>query len=287
MKIYSSIIVPLIVSGLFATATLTFAQGSLTPPGAPTPTMKSLDQIEPRTPITYDGYYISSPGSYYVTTNLTGSAYGVPGSPYGIYVASDNVTIDLNGFTLQGVPGSYSGIYIYGSHSNITIRNGKITGWGSDGVSFNYPTATPQNVVLEDLTVSANGHHGIAIGNGCTVTHCYVENNQNVGILVDGDGSQIIGNTLVGNNSGNNAGSAAIMLKGSNNRIEGNHVTGTGTAGDGIQFNNGGCINNVIIKNSVAGNGANNYTIAGGSGNDCGPVGTAATSTSPWANISH
>ena len=29
-----------------------FAQGSLTPPGTPAPTMKSLDQIEARTPIT-------------------------------------------------------------------------------------------------------------------------------------------------------------------------------------------------------------------------------------------
>ena len=100
MKKHSPIIVPLIVCGCLSTATLAIGQGSLTPPGAPTPTMKSLDQIEPRTPITYDGYYISSPGSYYVTTNLTGSVYGVPGSPYGIYIASDNVTVDLNGFTL-------------------------------------------------------------------------------------------------------------------------------------------------------------------------------------------
>jgi hypothetical protein len=28
-----------------------FAQGSLTPPGAPAPTMKTLAQIEPRTPV--------------------------------------------------------------------------------------------------------------------------------------------------------------------------------------------------------------------------------------------
>jgi len=42
---------------------------------------------------------------------------------------------------------------------------------------------------------------------------------------------------------------------------------------------------NVAIKNSVSGNGANNYEVP--AGNDLGLVGTTATSTSPWANISH
>src|ERR1039458_10300137 len=200
MKKYSSIIMPLIMSGFLATATRAFGQGSLTPPGAPSQTMKSLDQIEPRTPISYDGYNINSPGSYYVTTNLTGSAYGVPGSPYGIYIASDNVTIDLNGFTLQGVPGSYSGIYIYGSHTNITVRNGIVTGWGGNGVTWNYPsTPPPQNVVLEHLTVYANANHGIVTANGCIVSDCLVMNNGFDGIFVYGNGSQIIGNTLIGN----------------------------------------------------------------------------------------
>jgi hypothetical protein len=36
---------------LFFSANAAFAQGSLTPPAAPTPTMKTLDQIERRTPI--------------------------------------------------------------------------------------------------------------------------------------------------------------------------------------------------------------------------------------------
>jgi hypothetical protein len=44
-------------------------------------------------------------------------------------------------------------------------------------------------------------------------------------------------------------------------------------------------INNVVIRNSVTGDSANNYDI--GTGNDIGPVGTATNSTSPWANISH
>lgn len=275
------------MSGLLATTTLAFAQGSLTPPGAPSPTMKSLDQIEPRIPITYDGYNIINPGSYYVTTNLIGGVYGVSGSPYGIYIASDNVTVDLNGFTLQGVPGSYSGVYIYGSHTNITVRNGIITGWGGNGVGWNYPsTPPPQNVVLEHLTVSANVNHGIVIGNGGIVSDCLVANNGFDGIFVYGNGSQIIGNTLIGN-AANTDGGQGIGVEGSNNRIEGNHVTGTASSrafGYGIECDTSGFTNNIIIKNSVSGNGANNYSIA--SGNDAGPIGTAASSTSPWANIS-
>ena len=39
-----------------------FAQGSLTPPGAPAPTMKTLAQIEPRMPISSAPFTISVPG---------------------------------------------------------------------------------------------------------------------------------------------------------------------------------------------------------------------------------
>jgi len=198
MKIHTSTIVPLIMSGFFATATFAFAQGSLTPPGAPAPTMKSLDQIEPRTPISNEEYYIGSPGSYYLTTNLTGASAG---NPYGIWIASDNVTIDLNDFTIQGAAGSHHGIYIYGSHTNITICNGTITGWGADGISSNYPSAPPQNVILTNLKITGNTGNGIAVGNGYVISNCSIQNNGSIGIFVDGNGSQILGNTLFGNNA--------------------------------------------------------------------------------------
>src|SRR5450631_969089 len=72
-----------------------FPQGNLTPPGAPAPTMKTLDQIEARTPISSAPFTISTPGSYYLTANLpvtTGNA---------IVISANNVTLDLNGFTIS------------------------------------------------------------------------------------------------------------------------------------------------------------------------------------------
>jgi hypothetical protein len=39
------------------------AQGSLTPPGAPAPTMKTLAEIEPRTPIFSLPYTVTNAGS--------------------------------------------------------------------------------------------------------------------------------------------------------------------------------------------------------------------------------
>lgn len=271
-----------IILSLFTIITIAsaFAQGSLTPPGAPAQTMKSLDQVQPRTPIAFGGFGISVPGSYYLTTNLVGFV-GAPG----INIICDNVTIDLNGFILQGVPGSTSGIHITGSHTNIVVHNGIITGWGNNGIDWNYPSAPPQNVVLEHLSVSANGISGIVTANGYVVSNCTIENNINAGIFVFGDGSQILGNTLSGNNATFSANVFGILVEGSNNRIEDNHIVGSNAAGYGIQYNIGGFTNNIIIKNSVAGNGANNFS--GGSGDDVGPIGTAATSTSPWANISH
>src|SRR5262249_42785400 len=90
-----------------------FAQCSLTPPGAPAPTMRTLDQLdaklEKRTPISSVPYIINDPGSYYLTTNLTGVA-----SQYGIAVLADNVTIDLNGFALNGINNAFTGIGFFG-----------------------------------------------------------------------------------------------------------------------------------------------------------------------------
>src|ERR1700753_1472427 len=75
------------------------AQGNLTPPGAPGATMKSLDQIEARTPISSTSFVISAPGSYYLTTNLTMT--GDEKNTNAISITVSGVTLDLNGFTIS------------------------------------------------------------------------------------------------------------------------------------------------------------------------------------------
>ena len=67
-----------------------YGQGDLAPSSSPTPTMKTLDQLEPRVPISSLPYDITTSGSYYVTTNLVGTA-----GTNGITIVTDNVTIDL------------------------------------------------------------------------------------------------------------------------------------------------------------------------------------------------
>ena len=99
-----------------------FAQGSLTPPGAPAPTMKTLDQIEARTPISSAPFTISLSGSYYLTKNLTVSGGNA------ITIAASAVTLDLNGFTISSTASSATGnaILLNSSLHNITIRDGFI-----------------------------------------------------------------------------------------------------------------------------------------------------------------
>ena len=118
----------LVVVALFGFSTLqdsAFAQGSLTPPGTPAPTMKSLDQVEPRTIVnaantpgnSANTFIISSPGSYYLTGNLTGAS-----GKHGISIQADDVTLDLNGFAIiSGGGGAFRGVNVPAAQSGFKI----------------------------------------------------------------------------------------------------------------------------------------------------------------------
>lgn len=261
-------------------------QGALTPPGAPAPTMKSLDQIEARTPVdtihtpgdANNLFIINQPGSYYLTTNIVGV-----NSKRGINVSNNDVTLDLNGFALQGVSGAQDAIFVSNTFTNITIRNGRIEGWASTfGIRCFAPYTT-----IERLTITGNLNGVDCAASNSVVRDCIVSGNSRAGIdIVLTGGSLVTGNVCVGNNSSRDANSAGIYVSGFNNRIEGNHVTGTGSGGYGITVAGG--TGNIIIRNSVEGGGTN-YTFD--STQIVGPivsntVSGIITNSNPWANFS-
>ncbi len=185
------------------------AQGSLTPPGAPAPTMKTLAQIEPRTPVgsattpgdTASAFTITQPGSYYLTTNVI----GVSGKN-GIGIATDDVTLDLNGFALLGVTNSRRGVAVMAPCTNICVRNGTIRGWGMLGMSM----LSGRGCSYRDLQFASNAG-GLEAGPGSLVNGCIAVWNSDVGISVS-VGSVIAACTAWGNTSHGMVGHDSAVL---------------------------------------------------------------------------
>lgn len=304
---------------LLATAVtdhLALAQGTLTPPSAPVPTMKSLDQIDthvdtaaaakriPINAVTTPGnsastYVITQPGSYYLTGNLNGEL-----GKDGIDINADNVTVDLNGFAVIGALISNFGIYSNGN--NVALRNGTVRSWGQDGVRLQ-----GANQIVEGLRVSDNVGDGlIATGTGNSVIkdcvasnnftglycnagairHCVATANQ-AGFFINncvvegcvasantGDGFGVSNSCLLSGNSALSNGGNGFRVSGFGalNRIDGNTAIGNSSAG--IRW-----VNDLVIRNNCYSNGAGNYIPS--SGGAMGPIQAASTATNPFANF--
>lgn len=169
-------------------------QGDLTPPGAPAPTMKTLEQVEPRTPISELPYTISEPGSYYLTTNLIlWAGVGLTA----ISIETNFVTLDLNGFEIRAEPmqPARRAVVVDGLHTNVCIRNGIIRGWNSGVYVF-----LTSGVVLRDLQVFGNGT-GLEADYDAVIDHCVAVGNTNDGLIAS-DGS-LLKNCVSAGNGGN------------------------------------------------------------------------------------
>ena len=164
--------------------------GELEPTTPPTVgTMKTLTQVEPRTPVqSLSGepnslYIIDTPGSYYLTANIT----GVP-NKNGINIRSDDVVIDLCGFALIGNTGFYDGIttlsYPYPQRKNIVVKNGTVSGW-EDGIDL----TNTINVQILNLRATNNVGKGIWLLDNCQVVDCIAESNGGNGMEAMGNGS--------------------------------------------------------------------------------------------------
>lgn len=226
-----------------------FAQGSLTPPGAPAPTMKSLDQVEARTIVNAantpgDGantFIISAPGSYYLTGNLTGD----PGK-HGISIQADDVTLDLNGFALISGGGAFRGVNVPATQKNLCVRNGTVQGWADGGVRTDLATGT----LAEKLRLSDNaGATGLALGNG-SARDCVATGN-GTGFVV-GNGAEIKDCSASANTTGFSAGDRTMISDCISTVNTGDGFNGTSylTIMDCTSSRNGG--NGIVVQGNCS-----------------------------------
>ncbi len=254
-------------------------------------------------------YTITKPGSYVLTEDLQVSTL----SQGCITVATNDVTIDLNGFTIHGPgDGAVTAIEQAATFQNLCIANGTLRDWGgtvaincmgsgntAEGLRMRECAGAirlGQNSLVRQC-LAVNGEHGagIEVGVASIVQNCVVDGLPGAGI--DLGYSSIAENCVV--TPANNAHDAAILGRG-NCLIRNNVVTdafGGGIAAfDGGNVIQGNTVNsgpahgivvpdpgNVVIRNAVTGIHTNFAVRA--SGNIAGPAFRHSTDH-PLANFS-
>ena len=238
------------ISVLIITAMATVSRvnaGDLFPPGGP---ILPTNRVQLSDQVTTLPFTINSPGSYVLTSSLTGSS----GSD-GIIIDASDVTLELNGFSLVGVVGSLDGIRVTTTSKNVAIQNGMITSWGGIGLNAG---GGPEHQRLTDLSVNENGSHGIVIGSM----------------------SHVMGLSACDN------GGAAIRVEGVGNRVDECHVTENGigievVGVDNLIVRNSAFGNTVADFSIVAGNAFGPIVSVGGIGD----ISSNPSAIHPWANF--
>ena len=204
---------------LSALSTSARAQGSLTPPaGVPTASMRTLDQVEARTPLVAGAagvavsaagtITISQSGSYYLTKNIT-----ITTNVSGLVINAD-ATVDLNGFSIIGTAAAITTApAVSMGDFQIVLGNGIIKG-GTAVENFETPSAlggflhgvqaaatSARNARLHDLTVTGMRDTGILVPRVALVERCQVSSCGGSGIQL-GAAYGTVADSMVSNCAG-------------------------------------------------------------------------------------
>jgi len=113
-----------------------------------------------------------------------------------ISVNADNVTIDLNGFTIYGGGGLVADGISLADRKNVEIRNGTIRGFTRDGIFSNI---NMQYIRVIGVRAIGNAIAGIDLqGPGNLIDGCTVLNNPGFGMRAF-DGSLVVNSVARGN----------------------------------------------------------------------------------------
>jgi Right handed beta helix region len=140
---------------------------------------------------------LSRRGSYRLASNLRVT----DPNTHAVLIASEDVTLDLNGFTIQGPGGSGSGAGVFAAvgaqgQPRIAVRNGVVMGMG------NYGVVVGSDSDIRDLRIRSNGAGGIFVTGGTSggiVTENAVTENAGPGLWLLCSGCVVSNNTAVAN----------------------------------------------------------------------------------------
>jgi hypothetical protein len=159
-------------------------------------------------------YVIPAPGSYVLTGDLA-----PPPGIGALVLAAENVTIDLNGFTITS-PGAGGAIGIDSAgFAGLVVRNGTVQGFGGPAIVAGFGS----KVIETKLTMNGDGVIG---GNGCLIVMNTIRDNADDG--VDSINCKIENNIIEGHGGTGIVGGGHVIV---NNRVSGNPGGGILTAG--------------------------------------------------------
>jgi hypothetical protein len=219
-------------------------------------------------------YKITASGSYKLSGNLAAS-----GSV--ISITAENVTLDLNGFTLSCIScgvNSFSIIGINSTGQSTRILNGTVMGFPGGGIIFNNNLGIVDHIALLGNGVGVQQENGsltvtnsTVIGNENTaqgivsgtsgvmiVASCQISNNAADGITIRSNGL-VTASSIVGNNGGGIvvAGSSSTTVTLTNNLVSGNGGSDlrvlSGGAAYGLNTFSSSAVTS--MKNNVCGSG--------------------------------
>jgi len=168
-------------------------------------------------------YRIKQPGSYKLSGNLNA------GGAEGISIEADNVTLDLNGFTISGGPGPGSSLAtgITSSSRNVVVKNGVVAGFGtalnltgsgqvSDIETWGVGAATVNGYVV--VRCSFQGGFDGLTATASTISDSRVSSFGNAGMNVTD--SVVVNSVITGNFMGIAASNSTVI----HNVINNNHL---------------------------------------------------------------
>jgi Right handed beta helix region len=201
---------------------------------------------------------LSRPGRYKLSSNLT-----VPAQMNGIEVTANDVTIDLNGFTIRSAqPGqAASGVVSLVGEGLLRVVNGTVTGFSGSGI-----VKSPGRAIIEDMRLLSNGHNldlpgesqvrnsTIANGNStfpnpgpavrcfgaCLIENNIITGNLGAGVASENGGTTVIGNVIVGN-TGVGVFSSSTKIGFANNILIGNNGGGAQSTALAVQLHPNVC----------------------------------------------